>query len=92
MRRLSLAAVLLVGLAGGVIPLTASASGSPPVGVAQSGDVQKFTLYDGSKVEVGPDGMGWRTDANGGILGRLVRLGRKRARRWAISRGPLAMI
>ena len=65
MRRLSLATALLVGLAGGVIPLTASASGSPPVGLAPSGDVQKFTLYDGSKVEVGPDGMGWRTDANG---------------------------
>src|SRR5215470_7979000 len=66
MRRLSLPIALVVGLAGAVIPVTARAAGSPPpVGLPDSGSVQRFTLYDGSKVEVGPDGMGWRTDANG---------------------------
>jgi hypothetical protein len=67
MRRLSIATALVVGFAGtAVVPLAASAAGSsPPVQIKNTGHVQKFTLYDGSKVEVGPDGMGWRTDANG---------------------------
>ena len=40
-------------------PTDASASSSAPAGN------QNFTLYDGSRVTVGPDGIGWRTDPRG---------------------------
>lgn len=65
MRRLSLLTAIVVGLSSVTAPVAASAGSAPPVPSANAGQVQKFKLYDGSTVEVGSDGMGWRTDASG---------------------------
>ena len=69
MRPLPFVLAFVVGAASAVgagVPKTAFAVGSaPPARISPSGQAQKFTLFDGSKVEVGADGIGWRTDADG---------------------------
>ena len=60
MRVVPLLAVVTIA----VLSSPAVAHGAPPPTPAL-GDAQRFTLYDGSKVTLGPDGLGERTDPNG---------------------------
>ncbi len=61
----AVAVALAVALTPSIAPAQATAAPSTGPVPGSEGQVQKFTLYDGSKVEIGPDGIGWRTDANG---------------------------
>ena len=62
---------LLAAITIAVVSVPAIAHGAPPTAPPPAGPPkappgsQQFTLYDGSKVTLGPDGMGTRTDASG---------------------------
>jgi hypothetical protein len=56
---------LLAAVTIAVVSAPAIAHAAPPPATPAVGDAQRFTLYDGSKVTLGPDGLGTRTDASG---------------------------
>ena len=57
---LAAAATTVLGL-----PVVAQAAPRPPTSPPAVQSTQQFTLYDGSRVELGADGLGTRTDAKG---------------------------
>lgn len=66
MRVKALAAAVILGVSSITIPTAnAVASIPPPTSLPLTGQPQKFTLLDGSTVEVGPDGMGVHTSKDG---------------------------